>query len=65
MNIESIIQNITVFAQDNIIVTVVIGLFILYLLIRHPKVLLLITFLLVVAYGLAEFFDQLRGKAKL
>lgn len=60
MDIDGIIQNITVFAQDNIIVTVVIGLFILYLLVRHPKVLLTLIALGALAYGLAWLFEKLR-----
>jgi len=59
MDIDGIIQEITVFAQDNIVVAVVIGLFTLFLLIRHPKVLLSIVLFLMVAYGLAWLFALL------
>ena len=59
MNIESMIQELIVFVQDNIIVSVVIGLFILFLLIRHPKVLLTGILFLMAAYGLAWLFGKL------
>lgn len=65
MDIDSIIQTITVFAQNNIIVTSIVGLFILFLLFRHPKVLLLVIVLLALAFGVAELFEQLRDKARL
>lgn len=65
MDIDSIIQTITVFAQNNIIVTSIVGLFILFLLFRHPKVLLLVIVLLALAFGVAELFEQLREKARL
>ena len=59
MDIESIIQDIVAFTQDNILVSVVIGFFILFLLIRHPKVLLIVILFLMVAYGLAWLFGKL------
>ena len=59
MDIERIIQDLFVFIQDNIIVSVIVGLFIIFLLFRHPKVLLTISVFLMVAYGLAWIFDVL------
>ncbi len=65
MNIDRIIQEVTIFAQSNMIVTAIIGLFVIYLLFRHFKVLLLVTVLIVFAFGVAEFFDQLRSVARM
>jgi len=59
MDIESKIQELTLFAQDNILVSVVICLFIIYLLFRHPKILLTVIIFFVVANGLAWLFDKL------
>ena len=59
MDIESIIQYIITFTQDNIIVSVIIGIFILFLLLRHPKYLLTIILVFVAAHGLAWLFDML------
>ena len=59
MDIESIIQELTVYVQDNIVVSVIVGLFIIFLLFRHPKVLLTISLFLMAAYGLAWLFDIL------
>ncbi len=59
MDIESIIQYVIAFTQDNIIVSVTIGFFILFLLFRHPKILLTITLFFMAAYGLAWLFEML------
>ena len=59
MNIDSIIQNVIVYAKDNIIVASIIGLFILFLLFRHPKILLIVALFLMAAYGLAWLFEKL------
>ncbi len=61
MDIDGIIQNITVFAQDNIIVAVVISLFLLYLLVRHPKVLLTVIAIGALVFGLTWLFETLRN----
>ena len=60
MDIDGIIQEITMFAQDNIVVAAIVGLFSLFLLIRHPKVLLIVIVIVALAFGLAELFDYLR-----
>ncbi len=62
MDIDIIIQNLTVFVQDNMIVAVIIGALILYLLFRRPKILLTIIFFLLVAYGVAWLFEVLAEK---
>jgi len=59
MDIESIIQQLIVYARENVIVAVIIGITIIYLLFRHPKVLLLIALFFVTAYGMAQIFDKL------
>ena len=59
MDLAGIIQEITVFAQNNILVSVVIGLFMIFLLFRHPKVLLIVALFLMAAYGLAWLFERL------
>ena len=59
MDLAGIIQEITVFAQNNILVSVVIGLFMIFLLFRHPKVLLTVALFLMAAYGLAWLFERL------
>ena len=59
MNIDSIIHELTLYVQDNIIVSVIVGLFIIFLLFRHPKVLLTIILFFMAAYGLAWIFDML------
>ena len=65
MNIDRIIQEVTIFAQSNMIIAAVIGLFVIFLLFRHTKVLLLVLALLALAYGVAEFFDKLRSVARM
>ena len=59
MDIDSIMQNLVVFARENVIVTVIISISILYLLYRRPKVLLSISLFLMAAYGLAWLFEKL------
>jgi Flp pilus assembly protein TadB len=63
MDIESKIQDLLVVMQgniqDNILVSVVIGLFIIFLLFRHPKILLVVLLFLMAAYGLAWLFERL------
>ncbi len=59
MDIDSIIQNVIEFTQDNIIVSVVVGIFLLFLLFRHTKILLFTTLFFMVAYGLAWLFEML------
>ena len=65
MDIDAIIQTVTAFTQDNVLVSIVIGLFIFFLLLRHPKTLLLVIVLIALAFGVAELFEQLRGKARI
>ena len=65
MDIDAIIQTVTAFTQDNIIVSVIIGIFIFFLLLRHPKTLLLLIVLIALAFGVAELFEQLRDKARI
>jgi len=62
MDIEGLIQKITVFTQDNLTVTVVLGIFVVFLLLRHPKKLFSIVLFLIVAYGLAWLFEMLSTK---
>jgi len=62
MDLDSIIQNVTEFAQGNIIVSVVIGIFLIFLLFRHTKVLLFTILFFMIAYGLAWLFEILSHK---
>lgn len=62
MDIEIIIRTLTVFVQDNLIVASIIGLLILYLIFRHPKVLLTITLFIMAVYGVAWLFEKLAAK---
>ena len=62
MDIDGIIQTITGYVQDNIVVSVIIGLFIIFLLFRHPKKLLVIVLFFMAAYGLAWLFEMLSTK---
>ena len=59
MFIDEIFQKITVFTQNNIIVSVVIGIFILFLLFRQVKILLIIILFFMAAYGLAWLSEML------
>lgn len=65
MDIDEIIHKITVFTQDHTLVAIVVGLFIIFLLFRHPKKLLTIVLLLMAGYGIAWFFDMLAKRTGL
>lgn len=62
MNIDAIVQDTAQFVQENVVVAVIIGLFVLFLLFRHPKVLLSIIIFFMLAYGLAALFEMLSTK---
>lgn len=59
MDVDAIIQDIIVYVQDNIIVAAILGLFFLFLLFRHPKILLTLLGIAAMAYGVAWLFEKL------
>lgn len=59
MDIDGIVQEITMFTQNNIIVSAVIGIFLLFLLFRQFKIFLGIVLFFMAAYGLARLFKML------
>lgn len=59
MNADAVIKDITAYVQNNIIVTIVLGIFVLFLLFRHPKVLFMLVGFGILAYGVARLFERL------